>query len=96
MPEITKYDVSVEIDVDVSVEVDEFLNECLPHEIEEILEWLIDTKYIKPTQLIHDEENISLGDLEYLKIMSKLIDPMVRFRLSEEDLCTIQQISDKL
>lgn len=93
MPEFNKY--GVDIDVYVDVDVDEFLDECISSEIDEIIEWLVDNKYIKSTQVI-DYSNISLGDKEYINIISKLTDPMVRFRLSEEDLYAIQQISDKL
>jgi len=96
MPEITKYGVEVDIDVDVDIDVNEFLDECISSEIDEIIEWLVDNEYIKSTQIIDGDENLSLGDKEYIKIINKLTDPMVRFRLSEEDLYAIQQISDKL
>jgi hypothetical protein len=49
----------------------------------------------KMSHLINDSR-MSMGDLEYIKIINKLTDPMVRFRLSEEEICTLQQISDKL
>jgi len=87
MPEITKYG--------VDIDVDNFLDACSSSEINEVIDWLIDSDYIQPTQVIEDEK-MSLGDIEYIKIISKLTDPMVRFRLSEEEICTIQQISDKL
>jgi len=93
MPKFNKY--GVDIDVYVDVDVDEFLDECISSEIDEVIEWLVDSEYIKPTQVI-DDENISLGDKEYINIISKLTDPMVRFRLSEEEMCAIQAISDKL
>lgn len=93
MPELTKYSQFVDIDVDIDVE--EFLDACSTHEINEVVEWLQNGDYIKMSQLVSNPR-ISLGDLEYIKIINKLTDPMVRFRLSEEDLYAIQQISDKL
>ena len=93
MPKFNKY--GVDIDVYVDVDVDEFLDECISSEIDEVIEWLVDSEYIKPTQII-DDKNMSLGDKEYINIINKLTDPMVRFRLSEEEICALQQISDKL
>ena len=93
MPELTKYNQFVDIDVDI--DVDEFLHACSTHEINEVVEWLQNGDYIKMSHLINNPR-MSMGDLEYIKIINKLTDPMVRFRLSEEDLYAIQQISDKL
>jgi hypothetical protein len=93
MPELTKYNQFV--DVDVEIDVDEFLDACSTHEINEVVEWLQNGDYIKMSHLINDSR-MSMGDLEYIKIINKLTDPMVRFRLSEEEMCTLQAISDKL
>lgn len=93
MPEFTKY--STYVDVDVDIDVDEFLDECSSDEIKEIIEWLTDSDYIKSYDVI-DGDNMNLHDLEYINIVNKLTDPMVRFRLSEEDLDTLKQIADKL
>jgi hypothetical protein len=93
MPELTKY--SQFVDVDVEIDVDEFLDACSTHEINEVVEWLQNGDYIKMSHLINDSR-MSMGDLEYIKIINKLTDPMVRFRLSEEEMCILQAISDKL
>jgi len=93
MPELTKY--STFIDIDVDINVDEFLDACSTHEINEVVEWLQNGDYIKMSHLINDSR-MSMGDLEYIKIINKLTDPMVRFRLSEEEICILQAISDKL
>ena len=93
MPELTKY--STFIDIDVDINVDEFLDACSTHEINEVVEWLQNGDYIKMSHLINDSR-MSMGDLEYIKIINKLTDPMVRFRLSEEEICMLQAISDKL
>ncbi len=93
MPELTKYNQFVDVDVDI--DVDEFLDACSTHEINEVVEWLQNGDYIKMSHLINDSR-MSMGDLKYIKIINKLTDPMVRFRLSEEEMCTLQAISDKL
>jgi hypothetical protein len=94
MPEIRSY--NIDVDVDIDIDVDEFLDECSSSEINEVIEWLVDNEYIKSSQIIDDDENLSLGDKEYINIINKLTDPMVRFRLSEEEMCILQAISDKL
>jgi hypothetical protein len=93
MPEIRGY--NVDVDVDVDIDVDDFLEACSSNEINEVIDWLIDCEYIKQNQVIENGK-MSLGDIEYTKIISKLTDPMVRFRLSEEEIIAIQQISDRL
>ena len=84
MPEFAKY---------TDISASEFLDACVLSDIIEVIDWLVEQGYIKPGQVYG---KMSLGDKEYLNIISKLTDPMVRFRLSEEDLYAIQQISDKL
>jgi hypothetical protein len=93
MPEFIKYVQYVE--VDVNLDVDEFLDECSSDEIKKVIEWLTDSDYIKSYDVI-DGDNMNLHDLEYINMVNKLTDPMVRFRLSEEDLSTLKQIADKL
>lgn len=93
MPEIRSY--NIDVDVDIDIDVDEFLEECASYEIQEVIDWLIDSDYIKQDQVISDE-NMSLGDIEYINIISKLNNTMARLRLSEEDLATLKHIADKL
>ncbi len=93
MPEIRSY--NIDVDVDIDVEIDEFLEACSSSEIEEVIEWLTDCDYIKPTQVIVDVE-LPYVDSEYLNILFKLNNTMARLRLSEEDLATLKQIADKL
>lgn len=84
MPEFAEY---------TDISASEFLDACVLSDIIEVIDWLVEQGCIKPGQVYG---KMSLGDKEYLNIISKLTDPMVRFRLSEEDLYAIQQISDKL
>jgi hypothetical protein len=73
----------------------EFLDACVLSDIIEAIDWLVEQGCIKPGQ-VFGHAHLSLGDKEYINIISKLTDPMVRFRLSEEEICALQQISDKL
>lgn len=91
MPEIRSYN----IDVDVDIDVDEFLDECSSSDIEEVIEWLTDSGYIKSNQIVDDIE-LPYADAEYLNTISKLNNTMARLRLSDEDLATLKQIADKL
>ena len=93
MPEIRSYNIDVDIDIDI--EVDEFLENCSPSDIEEVIEWLTDSDYIKPNQ-VEDDIELPYADAEYLNTISKLNDTISRLRLSDEDLATIKQIADKL
>jgi hypothetical protein len=93
MPEIRSY--NIDVDVDIDVEIDEFLDACSSSEIEEVIEWLTDSGYIKPIQVIGDVE-LPYADSEYLNTISKLNDTISRLRLSDEDLATLKQIADKL
>jgi hypothetical protein len=93
MPEIRSY--NIDVDVDIDVEIDEFLENCSSRDIEEVIEWLTDSDYIKPNQVVDDIE-LPYADAEYLNTISKLNDTMARLRLSDEDLATIKQIADKL
>jgi hypothetical protein len=77
------------------ISASEFLDECILSDIIETIDWLVEQGYIKPGQVFGNGK-LSLGDKEYINIISKLTDPMVRFRLSEEDLYAMQTISDKL
>jgi hypothetical protein len=77
------------------ISASEFLDACVLSDIIEVIEWFVEQGCIKPEQVFGNGK-LSLGDKEYINIISKLTDPMVRFRLSEEDLYAIQQISDKL
>jgi hypothetical protein len=77
------------------ISASEFLDACVLSDIIEVIDWLVEQGCIKPGQ-VFGRAHLSLGDKEYINIISKLTDPMVRFRLSEEEICAIQTISDKL
>jgi len=54
MPEIRSY--NIDVDVDIDIDVDEFLENCSSSDIEEVIEWLTDSDYIKPNQVVDDIE----------------------------------------
>ena len=84
-----------EFNQNTDISASEFLDACVLSDIMEVLDWLVKQGCIQPGQ-IFGRSRLTLADKEYINIISKLTDPMVRFRLSEEDLVTIQNISDKL
>ena len=77
------------------ISASEFLDACVLSDIIETIDWLVEQGCIKPGQ-VFGRAHLSPGDKEYINIISKLTDPMVRFRLSEGDLDTLKQVSDKL
>jgi hypothetical protein len=80
MPTIREYTSSVDISVDV--EVEEFLDDCNKGEIEEVIQWLVDSDWIKPTQV--EEGNVM--DIEWFDTVSKLHTLRQRLTVEEEEL----------
>ena len=80
---------------DLDIEIDEFLDELSDIEIEEVIQWLRDTNYINDTDIIQ-ESQLSPLDNEYMSIISKLNNPLVGARLSNEDIAILKQIADKI
>jgi hypothetical protein len=80
MPTIREYTSSVDISVDVDVE--EFLDDCNKGEIEEVIQWLIESDWIKPTQV--EEGNVM--DIEWFNTVSKLHTLRQRLTVEEEEL----------
>jgi hypothetical protein len=80
MPTIREYTSSVDISVDVDVE--EFLDDCNKGEIEEVIQWLVDSDWIKPTQV--EEGNVM--DIEWFNTVSKLHTLRQRLTVEEEEL----------
>lgn len=78
--------------VDIDIDVDEFLEECVAHEIEEVIEWLGENGHIKNDVII--QENSNFQDDIFNENLNKLIGN--RWKLSSEDEETILRISEKL
>jgi hypothetical protein len=80
MPTISEYTSNIDISIDVDVE--EFLDDCSKREIEEVIQWLVDSDWIKPTQV--EEGNVM--DIEWFNTVSKLHTLRQRLTVEEEEL----------
>ncbi len=80
---------------DLDIEVDEFMEELGDADIDEVIQWLRDTNYINDTDIIQ-EPQLSPLDNEYMSIVSKLNNPLVGARLSNEDIAILKQIVNKI
>jgi hypothetical protein len=80
MPTISEYTSNIDISIDVDVE--EFLDDCSKREIEEVIQWLVDFDWIKPTQV--EEGNVM--DIEWFNTVSKLHTLRQRLTVEEEEL----------
>lgn len=78
--------------VDIDIDVDEFLEECTTHEIQEVIEWLKENGNIENDVIIQDNSNFQ--DDIFNENLNKLIGN--RWKLSSEDEETILRISEKL
>lgn len=78
--------------VDIDIEVNDFLEECTSHEIEEVIEWLKENGDIKNDIFIQKGSNFQ--DDIFNENLNKLIGN--RWKLSSEDEETILRISEKL
>jgi hypothetical protein len=88
--------VDINDSVDVDIDCEEFLNNCRSSEIEmEVIPWLKRNDYLKECEL-NEEIIYSPIDHEYMIMISKLNDPLVGTRLSNEELEILKQITDKI
>ena len=90
MPNITAYNVDVEVDIDV----DDFLSECSSREIKELINALIEDGHLKRHPLIPDYED-KLGKTEE-EFLNKLhIISTKYYSMSQEELDTIDNLYNK-
>lgn len=78
---------------DIDIDVDEFLDECSTHEIEEAIDWLRDAGYLTPLDEAI-EGSQSFQDEDFNNALLKLVGN--RFKLSVEDEQTIMAIANQL
>lgn len=88
MPNITAYN----IDVDINIDVDEFLDECSDKEINKVIKWLSENDYSIPTaasslKLTFDEEM-------FIKNLYKIQINLIR--VTPEQIEVINQIAKSL
>jgi hypothetical protein len=82
----------VYIDTDIDVDVDDFLEECNDHEIEEVIGWLEDNGHL--SEYYADERKKNLMDLEWDKAIDKLHSNRIQLTPSEEEF--IKTIANRL
>ncbi len=82
----------VYIYTDVEVDVDEFLDDCDSHEIEEVIKWLNYNDYLRTSTIF--EQNKNLMDLEWDKAITKLHSSRIQLTPTEEEL--IKSIANRL
>lgn len=76
----------------VDVDIDEFLNECSPKEIKEVIEYLKDEDYIPDFDLSQkDIKQITYDQELFYKMIGKLSNCYLR--LSPEDLDVLKEIA---
>lgn len=80
-------------DCEVHVDVDEFLNACKPREIKELIDALKEDGHLSNVTPLIPENKRTLMDDEWFKCLEKLA--TIRLSMSEEDLQTIKNISNK-
>ena len=85
--------VSVDTEIDVDVEVNDFLDECNSSEIEEIIEYLIETGHINKSAVNDYYTDQSVTEIEFEDALKKLQGNWNR--LSSDDEATILKIANQ-
>jgi hypothetical protein len=87
MPSFTEYqDVEMEIEIDPS----DYLDACDKHEIDELIEELVERGFINNNDII--DQSVLLNDLDFVQNIMKLANPYNRMLLTVEE----EQILEKM
>ena len=78
---------------DLDIEVDEFLEDCTPNEIKDIIQWLKNSDYLSQN-VVPSEAEQSFQDTEFDGALMNLVGN--RFKLSVDDEQTIMRIANKI
>jgi len=90
MPNITAYNVDVEVDIDV----DDFLSECSSREIKELINALIEDGHLEKNQFIKQpDDKKGVLEEEFLNKLEVLSTKY--YSMSEEELDTIDKLYNK-
>ena len=90
MPNITAYNVDVEVDIDV----DDFLSECSNREIKELISALIEDGHLEKHPLIPgQDEKLGIMEREFLNKLH--IISTKYYSMSQEELDTIDNLYTK-
>jgi len=85
--------VPVDTEIDVDVEVNDFLDECNSFEIEEIIDYLIETGHINKSAVNDYYTDQSVTEIEFEDALKKLQGNWNR--LSSDDEATILKIANQ-
>lgn len=77
---------------DFEVDVEEFLNECTPSEIDDVIQWLGDNEYIKDSDMLDNGPHSALEQL-FIEDLDKIRNAYLQ--ISKEDFELINQIAKK-
>ena len=82
--------VYVDISTDVDIDEVDFMEECTEYEIQVIIKWLIENKYINKRDTIMQ----SSDEIEWNNAVNKFVNN--KFKLSQEEEIEILKIAHKL
>ena len=57
---------------DIDVDVDDFMYQCTPREIKEVIEYLIEDGHIEPKQVVGSNASTSILEYEFNEIIQKI------------------------
>jgi hypothetical protein len=79
---------------DFDISVDDFLEECTSHELEEVIDYLEEMGYLKKYERTPEGNSLGLLEEEFQERIQKISESRHRLTLEEEE--TIKTISDRL
>jgi len=78
---------------DLDIDVGDFLYNCNPREIKQLIEYLIEDGEIEPHQVVGSNASLSLIEYEFHEIIEKIADN--RLRLTKEEDAILKKIADR-
>lgn len=77
--------------IDIDIDIDDFLNSCRDRDIEEIIQYLIDSGWINKSQ----KDDTTTADYEWDSALTKLRD-RGKMQLSNEEEALIMSIANRI
>jgi len=90
---MAKFSEYVEVEAEIDVSVDDFLSECSPREIEELINAMREDGYLTPGDIV-STTNGNIMDLEWAESVSKLARGRLQLTNEEEEL--IKKIANRI
>jgi hypothetical protein len=78
---------------DFDIDVGDFLYNCNPREIKQLIEYLIEDGEIEPQQVVGSNASLSLVEYEFNEIIEKIQEN--RIRLTKEEDALLKKIADR-